>query len=73
MSRRVLVPARDRRDKPADAWLYSLKGRREATCTGLVNATDARIAGAGAGDVAGGSWRDLILGSPGTDRAYILA
>jgi hypothetical protein len=68
----VLVLARGRRDQPAGAWLYSLKPRREVTYTGLINATEARIAGAGAGDVVSGSRRDLILGSPGTDRAYIL-
>jgi hypothetical protein len=68
----VLVLARGRRDQAAGAWLYSLKARREATYTGLINASEARIAGRGAGDVVGGPRRDLVLGSPGTDRAYIL-
>jgi hypothetical protein len=68
----VLVLARGRRDRAAGGWLYSLTGRREVTYTGLFNATEARVSGAGAGDVIEGSRADLILGSPGTDRAYIL-
>jgi hypothetical protein len=68
----VLVLARGRRDRAACAWLCSLNAHREVAYTGLFNATEARIAGAGAGDVIGGPRSDLILGSPGTDRAYIL-
>jgi hypothetical protein len=68
----VLVLARGRRDRAAGGWLYSLRGRREVTYTGLFNATEARVSGAGAGDVVKGSRADVILGSPGTDRVYIL-
>jgi hypothetical protein len=68
----VLVLLRGRRDRPAGAWLYSPTGHREVVYAGLINATEARISGAGAGDVVSGSRSDLILGSPGTDRAYIL-
>jgi hypothetical protein len=52
--------------------VYSLKARLEVAYTGLINATEARVAGAAAGDVVGGSRADVILGSPGTDRAYVL-
>ena len=68
----VLVLARGRRDQPAGAWVYSLTARLEVAYTGLINATEARVAGAAAGDVVGGSRADVILGSPGTDRAYVL-
>jgi hypothetical protein len=68
----VLVLSRGRSKKSAGAWLYSRSARREITYSGLRNATEARISGAGAGDVTGGSRRDLILGSPGAGRAYIL-
>jgi hypothetical protein len=68
----VLVLARGRRDRPAAAWLYSLTARREVTYKGLRNATEARIAGSATGDVIGSARADLILGSPGANRAYVL-
>jgi hypothetical protein len=68
----VLVLSRGRSNRAAGAWLYSRSARRETTYTGLRNATEARISGAGAGDVIGGSRRDVILGSPGGGRAYVL-
>jgi FG-GAP repeat len=68
----VLVLARGRRNRQAAAWLYSLKARREVVYKGLRNATEARIAGAAAGDVIGNARPDVILGSPGAGRAYIL-
>jgi len=70
--RDVLVLARGRRNRAAGAWLYSLAARREITYTGLRNATDARISGAGPGDVVGNTRPDVILGSPGAGRAYVL-
>jgi hypothetical protein len=68
----VLVLSRGRSKRAAAAWLYSRAARREVTYVGLRNATEARISGAGAGDVIGTARRDLILGSPGTSRAYVL-
>ncbi len=68
----VLVLSRGRSERAAGAWLYSRTARREIMYTGLRNATEARISGAGAGDVMGRPRRDLILGSPGAGRAYVL-
>jgi len=68
----ALVLARGRRNSAAGAWLYSLKARLEVTYSGLRNATEARISGAAAGDVIGSARPDLILGSPGANRAYVL-
>jgi hypothetical protein len=68
----VLVLARGRSKRAAGAWLYSRTARRERTYAGLRNATEARVTGAAAGDVAGSSRRDLIFGSPGASRAYVL-
>jgi hypothetical protein len=68
----VLVLARGRRDRAAGAWLYSLRARLEITYKGLRNATEARISGAPAGDIVGSSRPDVIFGSPGANRAYVV-
>ena len=62
----VLVLARGRSTKIAGAWSYSRRARLENTYTGLRNAREARIAGAGMG---GGAF---LLGSPGDSRAYLV-
>jgi hypothetical protein len=62
----VLVLARGRSNKIAGAWRYSRRAHRELTYSGLRNAREARIAGAGMGRGA------FILGSPGNSRAYLV-
>jgi hypothetical protein len=62
----VLVLARGRSNKLAGAWSYSRSARRENTYTGLRNAREARITGAGMGRGA------FLLGSPGDSRAYLV-
>ena len=71
--RRALVLTRGRSLRPARALLYSRRGKRLAVFRGLRNAREARIAGAGTGDLTGDGRDDLILGSPGTARAYVIA
>jgi hypothetical protein len=71
--RRALVLTRGRSLRPAAALLYSRRGERLAVYRGLRNAREARIAGAGAGDLTGDGRGDVILGSPGTARAYVLS
>ena len=58
--------------RPARALLYSRRGRPLAVYTGLRNAREARVAGAGAGDLTGDGRDDLVLSSPGTGRAYVV-
>ena len=71
--RLALVLTRGRSLRPARALLYSRRGVRLAVYRGLRNAREARIAGAGAGDLTGDGRDDVILGSPGTARAYVLS
>ena len=49
-----------------------MRARLEIRYQGLRNANEARISGAGAGNVIGSSRPDVILGSPGANRAYVI-
>ena len=70
--RDVLVMTRGRRDRAANALLFSARGRRIATYRGLRNGHEARSTAAGVGDVGGSQRNDLIFGSPGANAAYVL-
>jgi hypothetical protein len=68
----VLLVGRGRRGGAVDGRLFSSKGGLEGVYTGLRNAVEARSAAAGAGDFAGSRRPDLIFGSPGAGRAYVV-
>jgi hypothetical protein len=68
----VLLVGRGRRGGAVDARLFSSKGKVEGIYTGLRNGVEARSAAAGAGDVGGSRRPDLIFGSPGAGRAYVV-
>jgi FG-GAP repeat protein len=69
----ALVVTRGRRRGPAKALLFSARGQLLVTYTRLRNDREARIAAAGAGDVVGNRRNDLIFGSPGANKAFVLA
>jgi hypothetical protein len=68
----VLAVGRGRHSGPVPAFLFSAAGRRLACYAGLRNSLDARSAAAGAGDVGANRRPDLIFGSPGAGKAYVL-
>jgi hypothetical protein len=68
----VLAVGRGRRSGAAPAFSFSASGRRHARYAGLRNSLEARSAAAGAGDVGGSRRPDLIFGSPGAGKAYVL-
>jgi FG-GAP-like repeat/FG-GAP repeat len=68
----VLVVGRGHRSGPVQALLYSSTGRLLATYGGLRNSFEARCAAAGAGDTRGDGTPDLVFGSPGANRAYVV-
>jgi hypothetical protein len=67
------VLTRGRSLRSAAPLLYSRRGALETTYRGLRNAAEARVAGAGAGTFTRDRRPDLVLGSPGASRAYVLA
>jgi FG-GAP repeat/FG-GAP-like repeat len=71
-AREVLVIARGRFHGRAKSLLFDRRGLRLRTYVGAVNAGWRRAPAAGIGDVGGGPRPDLLFGSPGESRAYLV-
>jgi len=69
----ALVVMRGRSRGHAKVLLFSARGRLLVTYRRLRNDREVRIAAAGAGNVIGNRRNDLIFGSPGSNRAFVLA
>jgi FG-GAP repeat len=69
----ALVVTHGRRRGLARVLLFSARGRLLVKYLRLRNDREARVAAAGAGDVIGNRRNDLIFGSPGANRAFVLA
>ncbi len=69
----VLVVTRGHRRGLARVLLFSGRGRLLVKYLRLRNGREARISATGAGDVIGNRRTDLVFGSPGANRAFVLA